>query len=388
LDLGPDLTACGGAVAEIVPIITNSTAAEIEWQDGAQSPLYEATVSGTYYATVTNASGCTDTDTVNVSVSAMPMIADATTDVSCGSASDGSIDLTVTGGAGPFTYLWNNNATTEDLSGIDGGIYTVTVVDNGTASNCEYVMNYTITEPTALSVNVDNSGIDCDGNGGDIDITVLGGTPGYSYLWSTGAVTEDLMGAPAGLQSVTITDANGCDLTTSATILATTPISIVIDSIRPEILSTQGGVDVTVTGGSGNLAYNWNTGTTTADISNLVAGTYTLTVTDLNTGCQEVVTVTVPYQLPNSIDELENVSRLELYPNPTNGLVWVNLDLNQATTVQLSVLSVTGQELQSFEPSEQLQQNYALDMSNYPAGLYLARFIIGDQVQTRKIVVE
>ena len=121
----------------------------------------------------------------------------------------------------------------------------------------------------------------------------------------------------------------------------------------------------------------------------LVAGTYDVTVTDIITGCQQVLTgIVVPYQLPNSIDQIEDLSNLEVYPNPTTGMVWVNLNLSKTTTVQLSVMSITGQAVQQFEPSEQLQQTYEVDFSNYPAGVYLARFIIGDEVTTVKVIVE
>lgn len=391
IDLGADLTACGGSIAEIIPTITNSTATRIEWQDGALTTTYDATSTGDYYATVTNANGCTDTDTVNVAVSAMPTIAETTNNVSCGNANDGAIDLTVTGGTGSFSYTWSNAATTEDVSGLAGGFYVVTIEDNGTASNCSYVMTYEVTEPTVLSANVDNTNLDCDGTGGSVDITVSGGTAGYTYLWSTGATTEDLSNAPAGMQTVTITDANGCNTTASGTVTAATPIVITIDTIRPEILSTQGGIEITVTGGSdtSNLRYTWNTGATTADLLGLVAGTYDVTVTDIITGCQQVLTgIVVPYQLPNSIDQIEDLSNLEVYPNPTTGKVWVNLNLSKTTTVQLSVMSITGQAVQQFEPSEQLQQTYEVDFSNYPAGVYLARFIIGDEVKTVKVIVE
>ena len=180
VDLGADLTACGGSIAEIIPTITNSTATRIEWQDGALTAIYDASASGDYYATVTNANGCTDTDTVNVALSPMPNVAEVTNNVSCGNASDGAIDLTVTGGTGSFSYTWSNAATTADITGLAGGFYMVTIEDNGTASNCSYVMTYQVTEPTTLSANVDNTNLDCDGTGGSVDITVSGGTAGYT----------------------------------------------------------------------------------------------------------------------------------------------------------------------------------------------------------------
>ncbi|MFK7795828.1 MAG: choice-of-anchor J domain-containing protein, partial [Aureispira sp.] len=89
VDLGPDLTACGGTLVTITPNITNSTATRIQWQDGALTSTYDAGTTGDYYATVTNANGCTDTDTLTVTVSTAPTVTDNTTNVSCGSAGDG-----------------------------------------------------------------------------------------------------------------------------------------------------------------------------------------------------------------------------------------------------------------------------------------------------------
>ncbi len=389
IDLGADQTICGGSAATLTPTVTISPATSLLWSDGSQSAFIEATATGIYTATVTNASGCTDTDTVEVTVSAAPAIADVTTNVSCGGAADGAIDLTVSGGTGPYAYEWSNAATTEDLSGISGGFYNVTVTDNGTASNCTYVTSFQITEPAALSVNVNTTGVACNGNDGTVDITVQGGTPNYSYNWSTSATTEDLSNAPAGTHTVSITDANGCQITETATIAATTPINVTIDTIYAEIMAIAGGVDITATGGSGTFQYVWNTGATTEDISGLVAGTYDVTITDASTGCQQVVTgIVVPYQLPDFVNTIPALDLFKLYPNPTEGRVFVNLVLAETTDVQLSIMSITGQVLQSFEPQESLEQNYEIDMTDYPSGVYLARFVIDNKVITEKIIVE
>uniref|UniRef100_UPI00090796DF T9SS type A sorting domain-containing protein n=1 Tax=Aureispira sp. CCB-QB1 TaxID=1313421 RepID=UPI00090796DF len=78
----------------------------------------------------------------------------------------------------------------------------------------------------------------------------------------------------------------------------------------------------------------------------------------------------------------------KLYPNPTEGRVFVNLVLAETTDVQLSIMSITGQVLQSFEPQESLEQNYEIDMTDYPSGVYLARLVIDNKVITEKIIVE
>ncbi len=389
IDLGADQTICGGSAATITPTITVSTATSLIWSDGSQSAFLNPTVAGQYWATVVNANGCTDTDTIDLTVSPIPTIAETITNVSCGGAADGAINLAVSGGTGPYTYEWSNTTTAANLTGVSGGTYNVTVTDNGTASNCAYVTSFQITEPAALSVNVNTTGVACNGNDGTVDITVQGGTPNYSYNWSTSATTEDLSNAPAGTHTVSITDANGCQITETATIAATTPINVTIDTIYAEIMAIAGGVDITATGGSGTFQYVWNTGATTEDISGLVAGTYDVTITDASTGCQQVVTgIVVPYQLPDFVNTIPALDLFKLYPNPTEGRVFVNLVLAETTDVQLSIMSITGQVLQSFEPQESLEQNYEIDMTDYPSGVYLARFVIDNKVITEKIIVE
>ncbi|MFT5645783.1 MAG: hypothetical protein ACI976_000457, partial [Aureispira sp.] len=261
--------------------------------------------------------------------------------------------------------------------------------DNGTASNCTSVMSYQVTEPIVLSANVDVASVACNGNDGSIDLTVSGGSPNYTYNWSTSATTEDLTNAPAGTHTVSITDANGCETTATGTIAAITPIVITIDTIYAEILAIAGGINITATGGTGNFQYTWNTGATTNNIAGLVAGTYEVTVTDLTTGCQQVVTgIVVPYQLPDFVNTIPALNAFQLYPNPTSGRVFVNIVLTETTEVQLDVMSITGQVLQSFEPRENLEQNYEINMTDYPSGVYLARFVIDNKVITEKIIVE
>jgi len=348
-------------------------ATSLIWSDGSQSAFIEATVTGMYTATVINANGCTDTDTVEVTVSTTPTVVDLTTNVSCGGFMDGSIDLTTTGGVGPYTYQWNTTATTEDITGLSGGYYTVTISDNGTASNCSHIISYQVIEPRSLSANVNATSVACNGNDGTIDITVSGGTPSYTYNWSTSATTEDLTNALGGTHTVSITDANGCQITTTGTVGTTTPIVISVDSIHPEILALAGSIQVTATGGSGTLNYVWNTGATTSVITGLVAGTYDVTVTD-SIGCQQVLTgIVVPYQIPDFVNTISSLDAFKLYPNPTEGRVFVNIVLTKTTEVQLEVMTITGQVLQSFEPRENLEQNYEINMTDYPSGVYLAK---------------
>ena len=130
------------------------------------------------------------------------------TSVKCNGEANGSIDITVVGGILPYTFAWSNGATTEDLTNVVAGTYSVTITD-GNAT--QITQSYTVTEPAPIAVvdSITNVSV-AGGSDGSIDITVSGGTLPYSYLWSTGAITEDISGLPSGNYDVTITDANGC----------------------------------------------------------------------------------------------------------------------------------------------------------------------------------
>jgi len=387
VDLGPDVTACGGGTAILTSTVTLSAQTDIVWSNGSHANFIHASVAGDYIATVSNMNGCVDSDTVNVTLSTVPTITNTIANVTCGGSADGSVDITVTGST--FSYVWSNGATTQDINSLSGGFYSVTVIDNATASNCEYDASFEVLESGTMTANVDVVGIACAGNDGFIDISVLGGVPAHTFLWSNGDTLEDVSGLAPGAYTVTVTDGIGCDLTATGTVVAATPITVTVDTIFDEIMAVQGGVNITATGGTGTLAYNWSTGATTANVTGLVAGTYSVTVTDLATGCETVMgNIVVVYKIPDFVENITALNAFKLYPNPTQNRVWVDLSLAETTSVQLDILTVTGQVIHSYTPREDLEQNYEIDMSQFPSGVYLARFVIGSEVMTTKVVVE
>ncbi|MBK7684152.1 MAG: SprB repeat-containing protein [Bacteroidetes bacterium] len=158
--------------------------------------------------------GCTDTASTLAIVQTCgclpPTITSSVQEPSCNGGSNGSIDITVNGGVSPYTFQWSTTAVTEDVSGVSAGVYSVIVTD---AILCTDTFYITVGEPTLMSPTVIVTNPGCPGTSdGSIDLSVSGGTPGYTYLWDNGALTEDVSGLPAGLYSVTITDANGYHL--------------------------------------------------------------------------------------------------------------------------------------------------------------------------------
>lgn len=216
-------------------------------------------------------------------------------DLLCHGDESGIADLTVTGGTEPYSYLWSNGATTEDLSELSGGYYSVTVTDAaGNTTTCDV----TIYEPPLLECYIDGTDLLCNGDeSGAADLTVTGGTEPYSYLWSNGAETEDLSGLSAGVYSVTVTDANRCSTSCEVTI-EEPPL------LECEIINTQnascnscadGSATVAPIGGTPDYTYLWSNGQTTATAINLLPGSYSVTITDAN-GCSSTCYVNIEYE--------------------------------------------------------------------------------------------
>ncbi|WP_422091087.1 gliding motility-associated C-terminal domain-containing protein [Tenacibaculum ovolyticum] len=170
---------------------------------------------GTYTVT-----GCTIPAETATSIMVIPsniIASGEISDVTCYQGNNGNIDLSVSGGYGAYQYIWSNGATTEDISDLVAGDYSVTITD---AQGCSFIEKYTITSPSELTLSLLGSDLSCGGNDGGIDLTVTGGTSNYTYLWSNGATTEDLTNLNAGMYSVTVTDANGCEKTIATTLIS------------------------------------------------------------------------------------------------------------------------------------------------------------------------
>ena len=147
----------------------------------------------------------------NIRVDGEPMVIQSSfNDVACNGMATGSANVSVNGGAGGYSYLWNTNQTTSNLQGLNAGAYWVSITDQ---NGCNDSVNFTISEPPALvsSGIVTNSSF--GGNDGSIDLTATGGTPALSYLWSNGSTIEDISSLSQGQYIVTITDQNLCQLT-------------------------------------------------------------------------------------------------------------------------------------------------------------------------------
>ena len=187
------------------------------WSNGATTSTISGLSAAVYNVTVTDAKDCTATATATVDQPAALSVAGSGTDVSCFGGTNGTATATPTGGTAPYTYLWSNGATTSTISGLSAAQYNVTVTD---ANDCTGTEAIILTEPTtALSLEVSSVAASCIvGDDGSATVTANGGTGPYGYIWSNGQTTQSATALVAGDYTVTVTDANMCTNTTTATV--------------------------------------------------------------------------------------------------------------------------------------------------------------------------
>src|SRR6185437_1681043 len=229
---------------------------------------------GSYTVTVTDANGCTITASANIS-NAGGVTANVSLVINepCFGDNVGEIDITDAGGVPPYSYSWTNGATTQNITGLTAGGYTVTVTDQ---NGCSAVANATVTQPTAVTANISgSSNILCNGGAtGSATVTAGGGTPGYNYAWSNAATTSTINGLTAGTYNVTVTDANGCTGTATVTLTEPTAINLATAATNAFCGQPDGTANVIANGGVPGYNYIWNNGATTSGISNLLPGNY------------------------------------------------------------------------------------------------------------------
>jgi gliding motility-associated-like protein len=237
---------------------------------------------------------CSGTDTV---VIAQPAVLASNTvnitDANC--SSPGAINIAVSGGTAPYSFLWSNGVTSEDITGLNAGSYSVSITD---ANGCNVVNAANTVNASGLPAITVSSSVDptCNGyNDGSISLNVSGGSAPYSFNWNAGLNGQNLSGLDGGIYNVTVTDALGCTSTLSS-ITLTEPAAIVLSSIvltDANCENSDGSINYTVSGGAGTpFSFNWSNSATTQNLTGLSSGTYNLTVTDAN-GCNQPDTFSI-----------------------------------------------------------------------------------------------
>ncbi len=276
------------------------------------SPTFQNVTGGNHIISIIDADSCQFD--ISFTINQPPPIqisVDTIIHPSCQNSNDGAIYAAASNGVGSYTFVINADTnTTGDFNGLSAGIYTLVVIDDNDCSNS---MIFSITNPAPIILSPISSSLQCVGeSNGTATVIASGGTISqqYQFLWDDNQTDSIATNLAFGNHFVTVTDDNGC--TATANVLVAQPDTIrflnAISTPTTCFGDSDGSAQVAVTGGVGNFTYLWNTTDNTPSLNNIMAGNYTLTVTDGN-GCQDSITVTVqqPDQLIISSFDIQNV---------------------------------------------------------------------------------
>ncbi|GAB3690455.1 hypothetical protein GCM10027592_07730 [Spirosoma flavus] len=253
-----------------------------QWNTGATSQVISATSMGTYSVTVTGATGCTASATIEVIEDKTPPVVSISPASATLTCANPTVNLSAVGSG---TYQWNTGAMSQAISVTAGGTYSVTLIgSNGCSSTASVSVDQNTTAPT-VSITPSSATLTCAA-----PIVSLSAVGNGTYRWNTGATTSAISVTEGGTYSVTLTAPNGCTATTSRVVdqNAASP-SLSVTPSSATLTCTTTSVNLSATGSG---TYQWNTGATTSAISVTEGGTYSVTLTTSN-GCSSTTSVVV-----------------------------------------------------------------------------------------------
>lgn len=334
------------------------------WQNSttvfsANSPILNDVPADNYQVTITDKNGCSIVETGSVIEPSEMVLTHTFNDISCYGGSDGNIEVNIFGGTVPYTYSWSDGvstiANTQDLNNIVAGTYTLVAKDQNL---CSKTFTQKLKQPLSpISVVETVTNVKCYGNNtGKIDLAVSGGTSPYSYSWTTGQTSNTISNLVAQTYNYVVVDSKNCTYTDTVLVVEPNqPLTIteVITNVNC-FDESNGGIDLTVTGGTIPYSYSWNNSsyslsTAMQDLINIPSDNYAYLITDAN-NCthRDTLFVSQPLKLQSTIAGVNILCKGGL-----NG----SIDLE-----------VTG----GVTPYQYSWNNniYTQDQSNLPAGFY------------------
>ncbi|MEO1258182.1 MAG: choice-of-anchor L domain-containing protein [Bacteroidota bacterium] len=266
----------------------------VNWSNGQMQDTATNFLPGSHFVFVTDANNCTDNFNFFITQPTDIIVTPSVTPVDCSGGTNGSIFLQIEGGTAPYFIQWDANAnfsTSSTVNNLPIGSYTVAVTD---AAGCIQLTEVVINAPSNITTDVTNTAVSCFGaNDGTASVSVSGGTGQFIYDWSNGDSDPDVFNLNAGTYYVTVTDPAGCTTLDSAVVESPPVLEISLTGIDALCFGdASGSIQSLVVGGTPPYSYQWDNGTTTPDLQNILAGNYCLEITDANncilTECTEI----------------------------------------------------------------------------------------------------
>ncbi|MFC2112961.1 T9SS type A sorting domain-containing protein [Bacteroidota bacterium] len=272
------------------------------WSNGETNDTSNFLLSGPQYVNVIDNNGCYVLGSISLEGDGGPEVnlVDVTIN-DCYGDTSGSIDIYVTGGVGPYSYLWSDGSTTQDIENLAAGTYSLTVTDR---DDCQGSGSFQVLQPSQITISPVVTASTCLGSDGTAIAVVSGGTKPYSYDWSSGGTYQFEEGLAAGVYSVTVTDGKGCQMVEPVFINNINAPVVIIEDVQGVGCSVtdNGSISISASPPNPSYTYSWSSGQTTPTITDLTAGSYEITVTD-DLGCKGV-NRTVVIQEPPEVNPI------------------------------------------------------------------------------------
>ncbi len=355
-----DLTAFGG-----------SPYYSYQWDDGTVLQDVYNLKAGVHTVIIKDVNSCVLLTAIQVNQPDPITAVAAITDVKCYGLSDGAIDLTVRGGVLPYTFKWSTpdivlGQTGADLTEIPVGTYYVLIKD---FFQCTFYDTLTVKESFLLVTNLAITDASCyDSSNARIDLTVTGGLPPYSYLWSSGQTTQDITAVHAGIYKVLIDDVNGCTALVQGEIKQ--PDNLTFEFAVSEVSckdNDDGKIVMVNSGATPPYTYAWSNGVASKDLADLLGNNYTVTVTDAH-ACPFSATVTVPTN-PKACINVVTIPNAFSPNGDSKNDVWVIHDADLYPDIKVKVINQWGQTVFS-SSGYNVPWDGTFNGNNVPGGTY------------------
>ena len=350
--------------------------------------IIDSIPAGLYVVEVTDSNNCSVIDSILLTQPIQLLISDSLVNVNCFGNVSGSINISVFGGVAPYTFLWSNGDTSQNLYNLSFGNYQITVTDS---NNCIVTESINVSQPSDLFAFFNLTYVSCYGyNDGSIDGTTTGGTPPYTYLWNTGDTTEDLYNIPSDMYILSLTDSNNCFFTDTIVVFEPSELiaSLSLNSGNLNSIGSGGTVPYTydIYGPTGSLfASTSNNMGVVFTINPTLSGDYTLVVTDAN-GCIDSSIVTI---LPSSTIETNEFEKIRVYPNPSKDIFNILFENSSDQHLSISIYDILG-KLIYYKNYNNVNSDFkaSINLEKYLGSLYLLEIKTKDQIIKKKLIKE
>lgn len=368
-----DVSCYGGSDGVISAIVSGGTSPYFySWDNGHALQTNANLSAGTYAVTVTDLNGCTSSATGTIAQPDPLLSSMQGIDGLCGEAA--SVGVDIVGGTVPYTYVWNNGATTNLQEDVAAGWHFVTVTDWETCLIVDSV--YVEKDDTQVTFELDIFPPTCAGdNDGRLELAITSGQAPFSYFINGQMTNGNFENLEAGTYVLFINDANGCSAGTTISLNAPAPIQL-------HSIATDMEIDVLPYDGFAPYMFEWNTGATTGQITDLSPDTYSVTVTDQN-GCTASTSIDILGPLKNNHSFLMDWG---IYPNPSTDFVHFQAQMQQISPLEIDLLDSHGKVLQK-QTFTQNSIHQTFDVRGLPDGIYFLYIKTSEQTIIEKILV-